>query len=132
MLLIGGTHGAQPCHGKHTPATCAAGLRALLLPLQLLLRRRWEENDTPSNSILQRAVLNYINTYVDVLRQLPAGDLTLKKRALCEAAAKDGEEAKSESEDSTTNRNSEHAYDVNVAPPNNVWIEVKKGIRFRR
>lgn len=51
---------------------------------------RWEENDSPSNSILQRALLNYINTYVDVLRQLPDGDLQLKKRARPEAADTEG------------------------------------------
>ncbi len=41
----------------------------------------WYSNgDDPSNTILQKAVLNFINTKVEVLRQLPSANLEIKKK----------------------------------------------------
>lgn len=38
------------------------------------------DDDGPSNTILQKAVINYINTKVEVLRTLPKADYQIKNK----------------------------------------------------
>ncbi|KAG1664746.1 hypothetical protein FOA52_004754 [Chlamydomonas sp. UWO 241] len=95
----------------------------------------WYDNEGPSNTILQKAVINFINTKVEILRELPTADLQIKKRipekkAWDEEAAtlnEDGDE-----DDECTKREEEESYDVNVVPPADEWIDLKNGIKFMR
>lgn len=85
------------------------------------------DDDGPSNTILQKAVINFINSKTDILRELPKADFQLKKKAVEHKKNMTGEDE----EDPDTNIN-EHTYDVNVVPQLGVWVDLKNGIKFMR
>ncbi|KAG2490394.1 hypothetical protein HYH03_011194 [Edaphochlamys debaryana] len=90
----------------------------------------WYDSDSqPPNSILQRALLNAINKHVQTLAELPAADVSLKKKPV--TADPDGVDRHDDDDDSD-NRSNEHAYDFNLAPPVGQWIDLKNGVRFMR
>ncbi|GAX76373.1 hypothetical protein CEUSTIGMA_g3819.t1 [Chlamydomonas eustigma] len=91
----------------------------------------WYDNqDGPNNSILQKAVINFINSKTEILRELPNAEYEIKKKPVEEKL------------DLTTDQESlgepvtdinDHTYDVNVVPPVGVWIDLKQnGIQFMR
>jgi len=84
-------------------------------------------DDAPSNTILQKAILNFINTQPDILRELPTAEYQLKKRVHDPKPNLTGDES-----DEEENNENEHSYDVNAAPPNGEWIDLKNGIKFMR
>lgn len=108
----------------------------------------WESSSDPSNQLLQKALLNYVNTYTDALTALPDAALQLKKRPLAKKASAaedddDGEAAvrgadgndaaSSDDGEGDGTAGNEHDYDVNVAPPEGIWITfAKKNVRFMR
>ncbi len=94
--------------------------------------RRYDSDKQPPNSILQRAILNYINKETATLSNLPDAELQLKKKAL--DSGDDCNDANDDSTDGSDDGNSsmEHAYDFNVAPPVSEWVKLSNGIRFMR
>lgn len=87
----------------------------------------WYDNDGPSNTILQKAVINYINTKTDILRHLPNADFQIKKKVVEAKPNMTGED-----DDASDTETNEHTYDVNVIPPLGTWIDLKNGIEFMR
>lgn len=88
----------------------------------------WYDGDQgPPNSILQRALLNFINKKVDLLGQLPMCDFQLKKRP--QLKNKVAPEEGQEEEDTDA---AEHDYAFNHVPPLNTWVDLKNGIKFMR
>lgn len=86
------------------------------------------DDDGPSNTILQKAVINYINSKADVLRTLPKADYQIKNKAKEEKKNMTGEDEETPAD---TNE-SQHNYDVNVVPPLGVWVDLQNGIEFMR
>ncbi|GFH26195.1 AAA domain-containing protein, partial [Haematococcus lacustris] len=89
----------------------------------------WYDNDgQPSNSILQQAILNYINTKVDLLNQLPDVEYQLKKKPLEVKPLVTGDEEEVEELTLLT----EHDYTFNTVPPIAAWVDLGNGIKFMR
>eukprot|EP00798_Chlamydomonas_sp_ICE-L_P024504 gene24504-10102_t len=87
----------------------------------------YESRDGPCNSILQKALLNYINTHPEVLRALPKADYQLKRKYI-ESKVKYAED----SDDSECESDDDHNYAVNAMPPNGTWVDMKNGVKFMR
>lgn len=85
------------------------------------------DDDGPSNTILQKAVINYINTKVEILRTLPRADYQIKNKVKEEKKNMTGED----SEVPDTNEE-QHNYDVNVVPMLGTWVDLQNGIEFMR
>ena len=121
-------------------SACASALppapsRAATLPLPIITHHccRYDSDKQPPNSILQRAILNFINKETATLSNLPDAELQLKKAALNSGDADDGSASGSNADDDDEGSScKEHAYDFNVAPPTGVWVKLSNGIRFMR
>ena len=94
--------------------------------------RYYDSDAQPPNSILQRAILNFINKETATLSNLPDAELQLKKKALNSGDDDDGAKDDKAADDDEEPTTVQHAYEFNVAPPMGHWVELSNGIRFMR
>jgi hypothetical protein len=106
-------------------------------------RFRYDGNgDEPSNSILQRALIRYVNTQcAELVGGLQQAEYTLQKRKRAESEppteTADGD-GRTDRDDEDTEaaeeqrRTQDHDYTVNHVPVPGVWVDLKNQIKFMR